>query len=363
MIEIFSIVAISLIFIIYLTLILLWNFNFKTYSKTVFSELPKVSILIACRNEASNISKLIANLLELDYPKDKLEILIGNDASEDNTLELLETVNKPHIRIFNISTNINRLKGKMNVLAQLAQKSSGEFLLLTDADMQHSTNWIHSMLESCDKNTGAVAGYTSVKTNNLFSIFQLTDYLFGQGVMKILIDLEIPMYASGNNMLIRKDIYSSIGGYENMSFHPTEDILMLNAISSKGYQIKSNFNAHSISTTYPLNNFIDVIQQRKRWMRAFSLMPIWSIIFSILRLSYLPLILLLAFTDPLLAGFFLIIKSIINISFSLSINYKLNTKPNLITAAFYDFYELIIYLPALFLHMFSKSIIWKNRKL
>jgi hypothetical protein len=164
-------------------------------------------------------------------------------------------------------------------------------------------------------------------------------------------------------MLIRKNIYSSIGGYENMSFHLTEDILMLNAISSKGYQIKSNFNANSISRTYPLNNLFDVIQQRKRWMKGFSLMPIWAIIFPILRLSYLPLIALIAFTDPILAGFILLIKSIINMSFSLSINYKLKMKPNLITAVFYDFYELIIYLPALFLHMFSKSIIWKNRKL
>jgi cellulose synthase/poly-beta-1,6-N-acetylglucosamine synthase-like glycosyltransferase len=363
MIEIFFIVVISLIFIIHLTLILLWNFNYKTYSKTIFTELPKVSILIACRNEASNVSKLITNLLELDYPKDKLEILIGNDASEDNTLELLETINVPHIHIFDISISINELKGKMNVLAQLAQNSSGEFLLLTDADMQHSSKWIYSMLESCDKNTGAVAGYTSIKTDNLFSIFQLTDYLFGQSIMKILIDLEIPMYASGNNMLIRKNIYSSIGGYENMSFHLTEDILMLKAISSKGYQIKSNFNANSISRTYPLNNLFDVIQQRKRWMKGFSLMPIWAIIFPILRLSYLPLIALIAFTDPILAGFTLLIKSIINLSFSLSINYKLKMKPNLITAVFYDFYELIIYLPALFLHMFSKSIIWKNRKL
>jgi len=363
MIEIFAIVAISLIIIIYLTLILLWNFNFKTYSKTGFSELPKVSILIACRNEASNVSELITNLLKLAYPKDKLEILIGNDASEDSTLELLETINEAHIHIFDISTNINELKGKMNVLAQLAQKSSGDFLLMTDADMQHSPHWIHSLLEACDENTGIVAGFTLTDSNNLTSNFQQIDYLFGQAIMKVLIDLGKPIYISGNNLLIRKKAYDAAGGYENMPFHLTEDVLILNAIVKKGYNIKAQFKAASISTTNALNSLLSIIHQRKRWMHAFDLMPYWVIIFPLLRLVFIPVSIFLLFINPEMAILLLVIKVFINLGFTFVISHRLALKPNYFTAAFYDFYELIIYLPALVLRWLSNIIIWKNRKL
>ena len=52
--------------------------------------LPSVSILISAYNEESVIERKIQNLLELDYPKEKLEILIGDDGSADKTAEIVE---------------------------------------------------------------------------------------------------------------------------------------------------------------------------------------------------------------------------------------------------------------------------------
>ncbi len=52
-------------------------------------DLPVVSILVAARNEEQNIIRCLQALTELDYPAYKLEILVGNDASEDKTRELV----------------------------------------------------------------------------------------------------------------------------------------------------------------------------------------------------------------------------------------------------------------------------------
>src|ERR1043166_7898532 len=53
-------------------------------------ELPLVSILVPARNEEANIERCLSSILSMDYPKDKYEVLIGDDASSDNTATVVE---------------------------------------------------------------------------------------------------------------------------------------------------------------------------------------------------------------------------------------------------------------------------------
>src|SRR5437868_13752712 len=61
---------------------------------------PMLTIVIAAHNEAAHIGRKIENLLHLDYPADRLEIMVGSDGSTDGTLERLRAVSEQHIRIF-----------------------------------------------------------------------------------------------------------------------------------------------------------------------------------------------------------------------------------------------------------------------
>src|SRR6266542_633828 len=53
---------------------------------------PTVSVVIAAHNEAAHIEKKIANLLQLDYPSERLEILVGSDGSTDGTVDYLRAL-------------------------------------------------------------------------------------------------------------------------------------------------------------------------------------------------------------------------------------------------------------------------------
>ena len=81
---IFSIVYFIVYFSIFLGLLYLLVFNRKSYTSKL-TKYPKISILIAARNEEHSIERCLAAIDALDYPKDKMEVLVGNDASTDNT--------------------------------------------------------------------------------------------------------------------------------------------------------------------------------------------------------------------------------------------------------------------------------------
>jgi cellulose synthase/poly-beta-1,6-N-acetylglucosamine synthase-like glycosyltransferase len=63
--------------------------DFKTLQNEDPSAFPQISIWVACRNEEKNIEHCIHSLLDLNYPKDKIQILIGNDQSTDNTRQII----------------------------------------------------------------------------------------------------------------------------------------------------------------------------------------------------------------------------------------------------------------------------------
>jgi cellulose synthase/poly-beta-1,6-N-acetylglucosamine synthase-like glycosyltransferase len=82
---------------------LTWLIKYKT-QKYPLQELPHISIWVACRNEEDNIAGCLNSLLQLDYPVNRIQILVGNDQSTDKTAEIVLqfTQEHPHIQLINI---------------------------------------------------------------------------------------------------------------------------------------------------------------------------------------------------------------------------------------------------------------------
>ena len=93
-------------------------------------EPPRISVIIAARNEESVIGERVQNLLDLDYPADRLEILIASDGSTDRTCEIVRQFASPRVRLFAFETN----RGKAAVLNDMVAAAQGEILLLSDAN-------------------------------------------------------------------------------------------------------------------------------------------------------------------------------------------------------------------------------------
>ena len=116
----------------------------KSQPLTTNHQPPTVSILLSVYNEEKVIEEKIKNIFECDYPKDKLEIIIGNDCSNDRTFEILNQLTMDNGQLTICNFEIRR--GKPSVLNDLVKKSSGEIILLTDANILFEKDAIQKLV-------------------------------------------------------------------------------------------------------------------------------------------------------------------------------------------------------------------------
>jgi poly-beta-1,6-N-acetyl-D-glucosamine synthase len=120
---------------------------------------PSVSIIIAARNEENNLPAKIANLRLLNYPKDRLQLVIASDGSTDRTAEIL-CANSDVVPVILDDSN-----GKATALNAAVSQATGEILVFLDARQTVDPNAI-SELVSCfaDPDVGAVSGELLLET-------------------------------------------------------------------------------------------------------------------------------------------------------------------------------------------------------
>jgi len=115
---------------------------------------PSVSIIIAARNEQANLPAKLENLNLLNYPQDRLQIVIASDGSTDRTAAIL----REHAHRI-VPVILDRSSGKAAALNQAVEHATGEVLLFLDARQSVDVNAV-SELVSCfaDPSVGAVSG-------------------------------------------------------------------------------------------------------------------------------------------------------------------------------------------------------------
>lgn len=274
------------------------------------SVVPTVSILIAARNEAQTLPRCLDAIAGLKYPTEKIEVWIGNDQSTDETGAIAAQYAKkfPHMHAVDITQQLGKAKGKANVLAQLARKSSGEYLFITDADVAVNPFWIQSLLMHGDKNVGIVSGFTVTEANGFFARMQQVDWLYFMGILLGLHRMGLMATAVGNNMVVRRDAYEATGGYEQIDPSITEDFKLYLEVVAKGYESRNVLHSGSINTTLAVDDFETLLHQRKRWLHGAKELPIyWWVIFTVFGL-FLPCWIVVFFFNPVIAFYVFMIR-------------------------------------------------------
>ncbi|MBA9077902.1 glycosyltransferase [Rufibacter quisquiliarum] len=285
----FSIGFLTLYLFVFLLLLLLWVFRAPPESSAA-QEFPPVSILIAARNEQEHILTCLAAIDRLAYPKDKLEVLVGDDRSQDNTRSLVEqySLGKPYVTCVPISYDMAGTKGKANVLAQLAKKATSEFFFITDADIEVPPQWVHTLLQRLTPTTGIVTGITTTKGHSLFERLQALDWLYNLGLMQVVADRGVSVSTMGNNMLVTREAYEQVGGFEGIPFSITEDVQLHKEITAAGFQTAHVYSPSALALSKPIGNLNDFFNQRRRWMRGSVKLPWYMLLLFIFHSSYYP---------------------------------------------------------------------------
>lgn len=126
--------------------------NVPIHSQPYF---PLVTVIVAARNEENNIEHRLRNLLELDYPPQCLEIIVGSDGSKDRTAAIVQQIQDPRVQVFEFSES----RGRASVHNEAVQRAHGEVLIFTDAATRFHQSFLSTLTPSfADAKVGCVSG-------------------------------------------------------------------------------------------------------------------------------------------------------------------------------------------------------------
>ncbi|MCM8775343.1 MAG: glycosyltransferase family 2 protein [Candidatus Omnitrophica bacterium] len=170
---------------------------------------PSVSIIISAFNEEKVIERKLTNLLALEYPETKLEILVGSDGAIDLTDMIVSKFHTPRIRFFRFVQNL----GKPHVLNALVKEARGEVIVFTDSRQEFEPRAVRALVENFnDPAVGCVSGelhFRNVGTSGV-SRGMNAYWRYEKFLRKAESDIHSMLGATGAIYAIRKNLYPEL---------------------------------------------------------------------------------------------------------------------------------------------------------
>lgn len=224
---------------------------------------PSVSIIVPVWNEETTVLKTIFSLLKLNYPKEKLSILIVDDGSTDKTWNVIQRFSRnKQIRLLKKANG-----GKHTALNYALEFIDTDLVGCLDAD-----SFVHpealKRITAQFENNEIMAVTPSVKIfepKGLLGLIQKAEYMFGIFLRKVFSYLNAVYITPGPFSIFRRSVFSQIGGYRKA--HNTEDMEIAMRMQKNGMKIGNVHNAF-IYTIAP-TNIRALYKQRLRWVYGF----------------------------------------------------------------------------------------------
>lgn len=208
----------------------------------------KVSILIPCRNEETNVTKTVLSCLNLNYQN--IEILVLNDKSTDKTGEVLNNLASKYpekVKVFEGTELPDDWLGKNWACWNLQKYATGDYLLFIDADVVLHKYALDIALEELEKNKfDMVSAFSSQKMQTFgeFLIVPLMEW-FLTAFLPLISIYKLSHHslaaANGQFILIRKNVYDKVGGHETLKYQVVEDLEMSRLLKREKYKVCTYF--------------------------------------------------------------------------------------------------------------------------
>ncbi len=288
-----------------------WTLRFFWLFKKLFKKRSKrkarndgdekfVSIIISAYNEEAIIEEKIRNTLALDYPRDKMEILIGDDGSTDITAEIAALFDEVHL----IRKEHN--EGKASMLNDLCEVAKGEIFLFSDANSMLEKSALRNLVaEFADEKVGCVCGNLLLKDKSGSKLGKAESlYWKDESKLKMLEGkFGAVMGSNGALYAIRSKLYSVLPIHKTVmdDFYITAKILMADfscvycekALASEKTSLekygefkrkvrigRANFNFLSnylplLNPLRPMKAYIFLSHKLLRWLSPFLLLALF----------------------------------------------------------------------------------------
>lgn len=244
--------------------------NPNPYSK---SSLP-VSVIICAKNEAENLQQFLPSIIDQDYPN--FEIILVNDASTDETLEVMENFISlnPQIKLVNVQNNEAFWGKKKYALTLGIKKAKNPYLLFTDADCAPVSNsWIEKMMAGFEKEKSIVLGYGGYfreKMSFINSVIRFETLLTAIQYFSYA-KVGIPYMGVGRNLAYTSaEFFEQNGFATHLHIRSGDDDLFVNQAATSANTAIS-FERDSITRSIPKKTYKDWYDQKRRHTSTASL--------------------------------------------------------------------------------------------
>lgn len=242
------------------------KFTFLNTTDTKTKNIP-VSVIICAKNEPENLKQNLPLIIQQDYSN--FEIVLVDDNSSDDSLEIMESFTEKHknIKIVKVKP-IDKFWGNKKYALTLGIKAaSNNFLLFTDADCQPiSKQWIKSMASNFTSSKSLVLGYGGIssKKNSLLNKLIRYETLLTAVQYFSFATFGMPYMGVGRNLAYRKDLFFEASGFMNhMHIKSGDDDLFVNQVAT-AHNTTICFNKESFTYSEGKNSFKDWVYQKRR---------------------------------------------------------------------------------------------------
>ncbi len=238
----------------------------KIKKKGMLKHKPFVSVIIPSHNGASTIRATIESVLKLDYPDEKLDIIVINDGSTDNTKLVIEDViNHNPERKIRLISQVN--KGKAQALNNGLRYAKGEFFACLDDDSVVEEKALKRMLLLFQDKPELAIVTPAMKVRSTKSVLQnlqKIEYLAAIFLNRLMSHLDSLYVAPGPFSLYKKDLVIKLGGFDTHSL--TEDQEIAYRMQKHNLGIKQC--PHAYVYTEAPRSFRQLFSQRNRWYKG-----------------------------------------------------------------------------------------------
>jgi poly-beta-1,6-N-acetyl-D-glucosamine synthase len=224
---------------------------------------PSVSVIICARNEAENLQNNLPSILNQTYPR--FEVIIVNDASDDDTPSVLESFSEkyPYLRIITLTEK--KLKGKKGALAEGIKAAQYDWVLLTDADCYPlSTEWIAAMMTVTEDKEMGLGFSPYEKCDGFLNVFIRYEAVFTAVQYMGFALVGEPYMGVGRNLIYRKSLFQRVGGFDSHAHIASgDDDLFVNQVVTKN-NFKIFLDPKTFTYSKPKTQWNDYITQKRR---------------------------------------------------------------------------------------------------
>ncbi|MFT4250487.1 MAG: glycosyltransferase [Candidatus Woesearchaeota archaeon] len=225
---------------------------------------PQVTIAIPAYNEEKTIAKTIESALNINYPKNKLEILVINDGSTDKTRNIANNyTHHEHVHVLN-----QKNKGKGAALNRAVRKAKGEYFVCLDADSEVHPETLKELIKHFStEEVAVVIPVMKIKNNkklNLLEKLQWYEYLVNVFFKKIMGQLDAVHVAPGPFSVYNKSLIQKNGYFDETNI--TEDLEMTVRLQQNNYRIIQSLEGEVYTNAMP--NMKRYLAQRNRWFKG-----------------------------------------------------------------------------------------------